>query len=347
MNSQDKLIIVDFFRQLLDLYEFELYINANLKIENVFKLNDKQGANWSYIEQDEFSSLADIMERLDSPHHDYIYRALEEREDAKEDILITDWDLTAKRYIESDKVAEILSEIHPKEYLELDLPNGYMESKIMFELLNEFEFPLIKKYAISDEKSSDFFSHFSLVQLQNFEQSLQYYFIEKSIVYNNDGFLEFKEKENYSFNTDILRLACGLETYEDFIENYTNHPLTNYNKIFQKVAYYFKENDIENLMEYGSDSDEGLYHLSSMYSEIMDELEIKYKNIYTEDGISDGKYLTTIVFEDGSRIELDTSAWNDIETVIDNVSSILEEYEKLKSKDFENKNNEEIDYDLI
>ena len=56
-----------------------------------------------------------------------------------------------------------------------------------------------------------------------------------------------------------------------------------------------EKNAISNLMDYGSDGDEGLYHLSSMYQEIMDKLGIKYSKVYTED-VSDGKYLTTIIF---------------------------------------------------
>ncbi len=64
-----------------------------------------------------------------------------------------------------------------------------------------------------------------------------------------------------------------IKSYEDFIKDYTNHPLTYYDKAFPKVVQYFKENNMENLMDYGNDSDEGLYHLSSMYQEIMDNLD--------------------------------------------------------------------------
>ena len=46
-------------------------------------------------------------------------------------------------------------------------------------------------------------------------------------------------------------------------------------------------------------------------------------SIYTED-ISDGKYLTTITFEDNSQINLDTSAFNGIDVVTENIKSIYE-----------------------
>ena len=102
---------------------------------------------------------------------------------------------------------------------------------------------------------------------------------------------------------------------------------------------------MENLMDYGNDSDEGLYHLSSMYQEIMDNLDIKYSNIYTEDGISDGKYLTTISFENGSSIKIDTSAWNGIEVVTQNVETIYETYELLKQKTTGNNAKDEMDFE--
>ncbi len=100
-------------------------------------------------------------------------------------------------------------------------------------------------------------------------------------------------------------------------------------------------------MEYGSDCDEGLNHLSSMYQEIMNKLGIKYSNVYTED-VSDGKYLTTITLENDSSIEVDTSAWNGIKTVTENMESIYETYEKLreKMKSNEVKNENEFEYDF-
>ena len=92
--------------------------------------------------------------------------------------------------------------------------------------------------------------------------------------------------------------------------------------------------------------DEGLSKLSSMYQEIMDKLGIKYSNIYTEDGITDGKYLTTINFENGSKIELDTSAWNEIKVVTANIESVYETYNNLsiESEKIQNKNDIEIEY---
>ena len=217
------------------------------------------------------------------------------------------------------------------------------------------QYPLIEKYAVSEEKIFDFFNYFSLEQLEDFEDSLHKYFVERSIIYDEiegltyNPISHFEAKENYTFNRDILRLACGLISYEDFIQDYIEHTPSYSDLSISKVTEYFTENDIDNLMGYGSDSDEGLYHLTSMYQEIMDKLNIKYENIYTEDGVSDGKYVTVITMKDNTEIKLDTSAWNGIETVTENIATIYEIYDDIKENLEENKveKDEEISYEYV
>lgn len=450
---KDKEIVVNFFQNLLNEYEFELIIDKDSNSEKIFRLNDMQGGNFGNIEQERFSTLADIKERLEAYHQDYIYRSLEEREDT-ENIPKEDWDLTVKRYLENDTVANILSEIDAETYEKIINEKEKFEIKDMIEILDKDEliyksicekyintmskemlleknnkilhifiedkyiqlkedgkidinnyenyldgsyesydydsyqelfnslikdeiaydlndlalfdengkwnfyitfeelkkagyafmvkdqFPLIEKYAVSEENIFDFFECFSLEQLEDFEQSLNLYFNEKDIVY--DEIIGLYSKNNLVFNNDIIRLACGLMTYEDFIENYKDYKPTYFDLSLTKVKNYFEENQIENLMDYGSDGDEGLNKLSSLYKEILDKLNIKYKDIYTED-ISDGKYLTTITFEDNTEIELDTSARNGIRVVAKNIESVYATYEKIQDKLKENE--KEIDYD--
>lgn len=150
--ERNKFIVASFLNELLDLYEFELWIDNDSKGENIFRLNDMQGANWSGIEQDEFYTLADVVERLDSPHNDYIYRSLEEQEDAKEVIPKNDWDLTAKRYLESDKVAKILSEITAKDYKKIIGMKEKFEMRDIIKLLDAEE----KSIGKSENTISDF-----------------------------------------------------------------------------------------------------------------------------------------------------------------------------------------------
>ena len=227
--------------------------------------------------------------------------------------------------------------------------NGNWDFYITFEELKKIgygfmvkdQYPLIEKYAVSEEKIFDFFDYFSLEQLEDFEQTLNKYFIENTIQYDGENL--FSCKEDYTFNNDILRLACGLTSYDDFIKDYIEIEPTNYDLISPVVAKYFNEKEMEDLMEYGNDSDEGLYHLSTLYEDLMNELDIKFNNVYTED-ISDGKYVTTIIFRDNSEIQIDTSAFNGIEVVTNNLISVLESFnEKVADNILEIE--DEIDYD--
>ncbi len=461
MDEKKKEKIVKFFRQMLQVYDFELIIDINKDLENVFRLNDIQNGNLNGIEQEEFYILSDIIERLDTYHQDIVYTPLENKQSNNEKIAKDDWDLVAKRYLENETVVRVLNEIDTKKYVDLiskkekfhiqdiikildedeqfcknvcqkyidtmskemlleidnkilhifiedkyinlkeegkinnqnykeyldedfdvyeydsyqELYNSVIKAEIAYDLndlalfdengnwdfyitfeelkkvgygfMIKDQFPLIENYAVPEDKIFEFFDYFSLEQLEDFEQSLNQYFNEGSIVFNEDSYDGLESKENANFNRDILRLACGLTTYEDFIEDYTEHSISYYDLSLSKVIEYFKENEIKDLMEYGSDGDEGLYHLSSMYQEIMDKLGIKYSNVYTED-VSDGKYLTTIILENDSSIQVDTSAWNGIKTVAENMESIYESYENLKEKIKPNevKNEKEFEYDF-
>lgn len=153
--------------------------------------------------------------------------------------------------------------------------NGNWDFYITFEELKKVgygfmvkdQFPLIENYAVPEDKIFEFFDYFSLEQLEDFEQSLNQYFNEGSIVFNEDSYDGLESKENANFNRDILRLACGL---------------------------------------------------------------------------------TTIIFENDSSIQVDTSAWNGIKTVAENMESIYESYENLKEKIKPNevKNEKEFEYDF-
>lgn len=93
------------------------------------------------------------------------------------------------------------------------------------------------------------------------------------------------------------------------------------------IDAYMGYNDIGNFMEYSSDSN--IYtnpSFSSLYKDLMDLLNIKYIDVYTND-VSDGKYVTTIEFNNEKSITIDTNAWSEIEAIKENLKSIVE-YEK-------------------
>lgn len=463
MNEEKKKVIVSFFRQIMQVYDFEIMIDINENLENIFRLNDIQKGNLGGIEQEEFLILADIIARLDLYHKDYIYAPLELKQSNDEKLAKDDWDLVAKRYLENDTVVKVLSEIHTKEYVDLiskkekfdiqdiikildgdekfyksvcekyvntmskemllkfdnkifhiyiedeyiklkeegkininnykeyldgefeveeyyyyqELYNSVIKDNIAYDL-NDLElfdnegnwtfyitfeelkkvglgymvkdkFPLIEKYAVTEEKIFDFFDYFTLEQLEDFEQSLKQYFNEKSIIYNENSYEQLESKEDRDFNRDILRLACGLITYEDFMMDNVNENQTYYDISLDKVSEYFRKNKIKNLMDYGSDRDEGLYHLSSMYKEILDKLDVKYLDVNTRDkGGQDGTFITTICFEDKIEFEVETDGWSGIKIVTNNVKEIYKEYSKSqeKSKQIKEEKDNKIDYDI-
>lgn len=136
----------------------------------------------------------------------------------------------------------------------------------------QYNYPLLEKYIIENEE--DFYTYFSLEQLNEFEESLHLYYETDDIDTNKWG--ELYSKSNKYFNNDIIALSEGMISYYDLLQDYKINSQQYYDLSLDKVIEYFRENAISNLMDYGSDRDEGLNHLSSMYQEIMDKLGIKY-----------------------------------------------------------------------
>lgn len=203
-------------------------------------------------------------------------------------------------------------------------------------------YPLIQKYIIENEM--DFYDYFSLEQLNEFEETLHLYYETEDIDTNKWG--ELYSKSNKSFNNNIISLSEGMISYDDFISDYMEDITNVYDKSLSKVIDYFKENQIENLLEYGNDSDEGLYKLSSMYKEIMDKLSIKYDCVNTRDKEgSDGKFITTVSFENNEELEIETEAWNGIKIVAENVKSIYENFKNLSVNVSKNQNKNDMEYE--
>lgn len=158
------------------------------------------------------------------------------------------------------------------------------------------------KTAIQDAKKLKEEQKYDSVEVQNSNQTKSYYYID-----NKD--------EKYIYNN-----FWGSEE----------------EKITDIVNIYFAEKDLRNLMEYGSDRD---YYVmpsfTDLYKGILARLNIPTYNITTED-LSDGKYETTIEFNNQYSIVIDTSAWNSESEVISNVMSIQEEFKKSLELNAEN-----------
>ena len=102
-------------------------------------------------------------------------------------------------------------------------------------------------------------------------------------------------------------------------------------RIKTTVELYFIENNIIDLMDYGADRDSlAMPSLSELYKDILQKLNIKFNSIETDE-ISDGKYKTFVEFANETKIRIDTSAFNGMEIVADNIEDVLEEYENMQT----------------
>ena len=61
------------FEDMLDLYEFDLAVDN----EGFWRVVDRQAGNLGGIEQEQFNTLADILDRMEVYHNDYIIEDLE------------------------------------------------------------------------------------------------------------------------------------------------------------------------------------------------------------------------------------------------------------------------------
>ena len=84
------------FLDMLDLYEFDLAVDE----ENYWRVIDRQGGNLGGIEQEQFETLASIVDRMEAYHNDYIIGALEE---GFPEIEYSDWQDLSKRVVELAK----------------------------------------------------------------------------------------------------------------------------------------------------------------------------------------------------------------------------------------------------
>ncbi len=131
------------------------------------------------------------------------------------------------------------------------------------------------------------------IEVQNVEQTKTYYFL--------DG-----KEEKYYNNSELLK---------------------NKKEIEMIIDEYFEENNITDLMDYGSDYDrERMRVVGDVFYEMLKEMNIKVETVTTEN-ISDGKYLVNINFEN-SGYTFKVKAGNDKEFVKEKMNEIYDIYEE-------------------
>lgn len=155
-----------------------------------------------------------------------------------------------------------------------------------------------------------------------------------------------EEMENNYTDEDYIRLTENamagtlcindpsnwlLDLELEFLEKNEEMELKDIN-IKDFVECYFDYNELENLMNYGSDSDSvTMPSISKLYEEILDSINIEYDSIFTDE-ISDGKYSITVNFNDENSIKLDSRASDTYEQVSSNIESIKDKYLELQNK---------------
>jgi hypothetical protein len=98
------------------------------------------------------------------------------------------------------------------------------------------------------------------------------------------------------------------------------------------VENYFEENNIEDLMQYGSSSDArfGAFgDISDVYYDILEELGYPVEGSYAEDATGDGKYNVYLTIS-GNNFTIPTKAWRDAEGVFQDIKELIDDMEEEK-----------------
>lgn len=157
MTTEEMLIV--FVMQLLDLYEFDINVEDWIdnedtwelyKWKRVLTLTDMQCWNLGNIEWDQFLNLAEVIERMDVYHNDYIWESLADAwlyfnnydEVMKLEDKEYDWDIFAAQFIMSPYIWKMLKKITPRkvEDMKLKLQKDWEKYWV------DFDYKLLRKY---------------------------------------------------------------------------------------------------------------------------------------------------------------------------------------------------------
>lgn len=126
-----KRAVLTHFLEMLDLYEFELYVDEET---NQFALSDNQHANLGDIEGDRFDNLASVINRMEIYHKDYIYESFLDAIDSSEEAGY--WDIISMDFIESPIIQNIAEKITPDFFEEYKTDVLENSTEIIERLLN-------------------------------------------------------------------------------------------------------------------------------------------------------------------------------------------------------------------
>ena len=308
-------------------------------IIKVWETEEEREQGLSYIVENDFDSISYAIERAKEIDKEENYNAIEVQNTKENKTFYSRTPESEDSYTSNIIKAEMQEKInkYAKLVYNSELQNKYDEmygnaEDIIRQLRKDVEYMNNHKEEF-DEEQIEFSNEESKELIKEIEEEFE-----------DEDYIHISEHPMSGYfvlDTDLNDcLDTLLEYYEDIIDDMEFGQAN----ISDVVQYYFDYNDIKNLMSYGSDRDS--YNMTShskMYEDILELLKIDYRSI-TTDEISDGKYTTTIEFDDNNAIALDLNTGNGVNEVVSNIESIKEKY--LNSQVYFQKQIEENDMEM-
>ena len=303
-------------------------------IIKVWETEEEREQGLSYIVENDFDSISYAIERAKKIDKEESYNAIEVQNTKENKTYYSRTPESEDSYTSNIIKAEMQEKInkYAKLVYNSELQNNYEEmygnaEDIIRQLRKDVKYMNNHKEEY-DEEQIEFSNEESKELIKEIEEEFE-----------DEDYIHISEHPMSGYfvlDTDLNDcLDTLLEYYEDIIDDMEFGQAN----ISDVVQYYFDYNDIKNLMSYGTDRDS--YNMTShskMYEDILELLKIDYRSI-TTDEISDGKYTTTIEFDDNNAIALDLNAGNGVNEVVSNIESIKEEFitfkKFLKNKEIE------------
>ena len=213
-----------------------------------------------------------------------------------------------------DKINKYYKELYPKSPIQI------IEEQIIGKVKDIIE-KLIKnqKYVsnLDNEIEEELIEHINFVTKELIEE-LQNMNQDDIVTLFNNPMTEY-----YGINNSKVTLKKIQELYLEQMKNMSLE-CKNINSI---VEICFDMNEIKDLMEYGADKElDTMKSLSNLFKEILKELEIPINDIYTNDGVGDGKYDITIVIDNGRKYILEPKAWDTPIEVTQEIQNVVNQY---------------------
>ena len=236
---------------------------------------------------------------------------------------IEKYDVPKEDYDNFDKYFFKYIELKNKLFDELGL-SVYLDEDISIDKIPSTGF--LESDIITNSKEMNDKDSYTVARVMNYGNSVELHYSEgkATIEYGykiTHDYWENEIEEIDWFNKDMSEAAINKKLYGLFEEHFGIQDEKK--KIILEISKEYDVNfDTKIPFEY-FDADSGNYNMSSFteyYSDIFKRLKIHFDSMFTKE-VSDGKY--ELILDNNI---LDLSAWDSLESVIDNVNSALEFY---------------------